>query len=157
MASCTSTEHCTASTALAQETAGGAAPSGGVKWGAIGAAFLSWVVIIFAVGSTDRLFFRLHISYDAQIHFWRIGVWALPIIIFFLALFGIVDAGFLWRNFRYAILIIFFLAAILTPTTDILNMCIFATPMVILFFLSIGVAWLVHPKRRKKKAATDEA
>jgi ubiquinol-cytochrome c reductase cytochrome b subunit len=51
---------------------------------AIGAAFLSWVVIIFAVGSTDRLFFRLHISYVAQIHFWRVGVWVLPIIIFFL-------------------------------------------------------------------------
>lgn len=51
---------------------------------AIGAAFLSWVVIIFAVGSTDRLFYRLHISYHAQIHFWRIGVWVLPIIVFFL-------------------------------------------------------------------------
>jgi len=51
---------------------------------AIGAAFLSWVVIIFAVGSTDRLFFRLHISYTAQIHFWRVGVWVLPIVVFFL-------------------------------------------------------------------------
>jgi ubiquinol-cytochrome c reductase cytochrome b subunit len=40
---------------------------------AVGAAFLSWVVIIFAVGSTDRLFYRLHISYSAQIHFWRVG------------------------------------------------------------------------------------
>jgi ubiquinol-cytochrome c reductase cytochrome b subunit len=50
---------------------------------AIGAAFLSWVVIIFAVGSTDRLFFRLHISYQQQIHFWRVGVWVLPIIVFF--------------------------------------------------------------------------
>ncbi len=51
---------------------------------AIGAGFLSWVVIIFAVGSTDRLFFRLHISYQAQIHFWRAGVWVLPIIVFFI-------------------------------------------------------------------------
>jgi ubiquinol-cytochrome c reductase cytochrome b subunit len=50
----------------------------------IGVAFLTWVVIIFAVGSTDRLFFRLHISYAGQIHFWRIGVWVLPIIAFFL-------------------------------------------------------------------------
>jgi len=50
---------------------------------AIGAAFLSWVVIIFAVGSTDRLFFRLHISYQEQIHFWRAGVWVLPIVVFF--------------------------------------------------------------------------
>jgi quinol---cytochrome-c reductase cytochrome b subunit len=50
---------------------------------ALGAAFLSWVVIIFAVGSTDRLFFRLHIPYDQQIHFWRAGVWVLPVIVFF--------------------------------------------------------------------------
>ena len=51
---------------------------------AIGAAFLSWVVIVFAVGSTDRLFYRLHISYTAQIHFWRVGIWVLPIIVFLL-------------------------------------------------------------------------
>jgi ubiquinol-cytochrome c reductase cytochrome b subunit len=50
---------------------------------AIGAAFLSWVVIIFAVGSTDRIFVRLHIPYEEQIHFWRVGVWLLPIIVFF--------------------------------------------------------------------------
>jgi ubiquinol-cytochrome c reductase cytochrome b subunit len=51
---------------------------------AIGAAFLSWVVIVFAVGSTDRIFFRLHISYTDQIHVWRVGIWVLPIIVFFL-------------------------------------------------------------------------
>jgi ubiquinol-cytochrome c reductase cytochrome b subunit len=53
---------------------------------AIGAAFFSWVVIVFAVGSTDRLFVRLHVSYSGQIHFWRVGVWVLPIVIFFATL-----------------------------------------------------------------------
>lgn len=79
-------------------------------------------------------------------------VFEMPILIFFLALMGVVDAGFLWRNLRYSILIIFFLAAVLTPTTDIVNMCIFAAPMVGLYVISIGIAWLVHPKRRKSKA-----
>jgi ubiquinol-cytochrome c reductase cytochrome b subunit len=51
---------------------------------AVGAAFLSWVVIIFAIGSTDRLFLRLDISYKAQIGFWRFGVWIIPILIFFI-------------------------------------------------------------------------
>ena len=51
---------------------------------AIGAAFLSWVVIIFAVGATDRVFYRLHVSYTAQIHFWRAGIWILPILVFFI-------------------------------------------------------------------------
>ena len=77
-------------------------------------------------------------------------VFEMPILIFFVALMGIVDAAFLWKNFRYAILIIFIAAAILTPTTDILNMCIFAAPMVVLYFISIGIAWFVHPKRRKR-------
>jgi sec-independent protein translocase protein TatC len=76
------------------------------------------------------------------------GVFELPIVIFFLALMGIVSAGWLWRNVRYSILVIFVIAAIITPTTDILNMCIFAAPMVVLYMLSIGVAWAVHPSRR---------
>ncbi len=50
---------------------------------AIGAAFLSWVVIVFAVGSTDRIFYRLGISYTTQIHVWRAGIWIIPIIVFF--------------------------------------------------------------------------
>jgi ubiquinol-cytochrome c reductase cytochrome b subunit len=51
---------------------------------AIGAAFLSWVFIIFAVGATDRVFYRLHISYVGEIHFWRAAVWVMPIVVFFI-------------------------------------------------------------------------
>ena len=84
-------------------------------------------------------------------------IFEMPILIFFLALMGIVSAGFMWKNFRYAILICFVIAAIVTPTPDILNMCIFAAPMIALYALSIGIAWLVHPKQRRarneKKAA----
>jgi len=77
----------------------------------------------------------------------------LPVLIFFLALFGIVDAGFLWRNARYAILIIFIVAAIICPAPDPISMCIFASPMLVLFFLSIGVAYVFHPKRKQAKIA----
>ncbi len=49
---------------------------------AVGAAFLSWVVVVFAVGSTDRIFYRLGVSYTTQIHVWRVGIWVLPILIF---------------------------------------------------------------------------
>ena len=80
-------------------------------------------------------------------------VFELPILVFFLALLGIVTAGWLWRNLRYSILVIFTIAAIVTPTTDILNMCIFAAPMVALYIVSIGVAYLVHPARRRARAA----
>jgi sec-independent protein translocase protein TatC len=78
-------------------------------------------------------------------------IFEMPILVFFLALMGIVNAGWMWRNLRYSILIIFIIAAVLTPTTDILNMCIFAAPMVALYVLSIAIAWLVHPKQRKKR------
>src|SRR5467141_2968733 len=80
-------------------------------------------------------------------------VFELPILVFFLALMGIVNAGWMWRNLRYSILVIFIIAAIITPTTDILNMCIFAAPMVALYILSIGIAWMVHPKQRKARRA----
>jgi sec-independent protein translocase protein TatC len=66
---------------------------------------------------------------------------------------GIVNAGFMWRNLRYSILVIFIIAAIITPTTDILNMCIFAAPMVGLYIFSIAIAWMVHPKQRKARQA----
>jgi sec-independent protein translocase protein TatC len=62
-----------------------------------------------------------------------------------------VSPGFLVKNFRYAILVIFIVAAIVTPTPDIVNMCIFAAPMVGLYALSVGVAWLVHPKQRQAR------
>ena len=77
----------------------------------------------------------------------------LPILIFFLALFGIVDAKFLLRHFRYAILAIFVVAAIICPMQDPISMCLFASPMLVLYFVGVGVAFLVHPARRKARAA----
>jgi sec-independent protein translocase protein TatC len=44
----------------------------------------------------------------------------------------------------------------LTPTTDILNMCLFAAPMVGLYVLSIGIAWVVHPKQRRARRERQE-
>jgi sec-independent protein translocase protein TatC len=80
-------------------------------------------------------------------------IFEMPILIFFLALMGIVSAGFMLKNFRYAILLIFIVAAIVTPTPDILSMCIFAAPMVALYGISIGIAWMVHPKQRRAREA----
>jgi len=76
----------------------------------------------------------------------------LPILIFFLALFGIVDGKFLLKHFRYAVLAIFLIAAVICPTPDPIGMCLFATPMLVLYFLGVAVAFLVHPARRNKKA-----
>lgn len=75
----------------------------------------------------------------------------LPILIFFLAMFGIVSPKFLWKNIRYAILIIFLVAAIITPSPDPWTMCIYAIPMLTLYLIGIAVAWWVHPSRRRAK------
>jgi len=80
-------------------------------------------------------------------------IFELPILVFFLALMGMVTAGFMWKNLRYAILGIFVVAAIITPTTDIMNMCLFAAPMILLYVLSIGIAYFVHPTQRRARAA----
>ena len=77
----------------------------------------------------------------------------MPILIFFLAMFGIVSPRFLWDNIRYAILAIFLVAAIITPSPDPWTMCIYAIPMLTLYLIGIGVAWWVHPSRRKAKEA----
>ena len=83
-------------------------------------------------------------------------IFEMPILVFFLSMMGIVSPRWMWRNVRYSILVIFIVAAILTPTTDILNMCLFAAPMVGLYILSIGVAWMVHPAQRRARQARKE-
>ncbi len=77
----------------------------------------------------------------------------MPVLIFFLAMFGIVSPKFLWKNIRYAILAVFLVAAIITPSPDPWTMCIYAIPMLGLYLIGIGVAWWVHPSRRKAKEA----
>jgi sec-independent protein translocase protein TatC len=79
-------------------------------------------------------------------------IFELPIVVFFLALMGLVTGGWMWRNLRYAILVIFVVAAIITPTTDIVNMSVFAAPMIVLYMLSIVIAYVVHPAARKRRA-----
>jgi sec-independent protein translocase protein TatC len=75
----------------------------------------------------------------------------MPILIFFLAMFGIVSPRFLWKNIRYAILAVFLVAAIITPSPDPWTMCIYAIPMLALYLIGIAVAWWVHPGRKKAK------
>ncbi|MGA2744695.1 MAG: twin-arginine translocase subunit TatC [Candidatus Sulfotelmatobacter sp.] len=84
-------------------------------------------------------------------------IFEMPILVFFLAFMGIMSPEFMIKNFRYSILIIFIIAAIVTPTPDIVNMCVFAAPMLVLYALSIGVAWLVHPKQRNARQEKQKA
>lgn len=76
-------------------------------------------------------------------------VFQMPTVVFFLAKMRMITAWFLLSNFKYAFLIIFIVAAVITPTGDMMTQTIFAAPMVALYILSIVIAWVVGPKRLK--------
>ncbi|HVC18463.1 MAG TPA: twin-arginine translocase subunit TatC [Vicinamibacterales bacterium] len=74
-------------------------------------------------------------------------VFQLPTVVFFLAKMGMVTPRFLWKNFKYAILIIFIVAAAVTPSPDPFTQTVVALPMIGLYLMSILIAWMVRPIR----------
>jgi sec-independent protein translocase protein TatC len=77
----------------------------------------------------------------------------LPVLMFVLARLGIVTAGFLLRNFKYAVLLIFVFAAVITPDGNPVTQLMVGGPMVVLYVLGIGAAWLFG---KSKKSDPDE-
>ena len=78
-------------------------------------------------------------------------VFQMPVLVMALARMGVVSAGFLMRQFKYAILIIFILGAVLSPGGDVASQLIMAGPMIVLYVFSVGVAW-VFQKRKNIEA-----
>jgi len=78
-------------------------------------------------------------------------VFEIPVMLFLLTLIRVVNPAFLVRHSRYAILIIVILAAVITPTGDVFNLTLFATPMIILFYVGIFASYLLVLRREKKK------
>ena len=121
-----------------------------------GAAFNHYIVFPFMISffasfnSADLVFMpRLEDVFDLYSKM-LIGmgvVFQMPTIVFFLAKMRLLTAGFLLRNTKYAVLIIFIIAAVITPTGDMITQTIFAAPMLGLYVLSILIAWMVAPKR----------
>jgi sec-independent protein translocase protein TatC len=74
-------------------------------------------------------------------------IFQMPTVVFFLARMGMVTAGFLLRHTKYAVLIIFILAAVISPGTDVVSQCLMAGPMIGLYAVSILVAWGFAKKR----------
>lgn len=77
-------------------------------------------------------------------------IFEIPIILFLLTLIRVASPRFLVRHSRYAILIIVFLAAVITPTGDVFNLALFATPMIILFYVGIFASYILVLHREKK-------
>ncbi len=90
-------------------------------------------------GLTTQMFLAFGVAFE------------LPVVVFFLAAAGIVDAGTLWRGTPYAILAIFIVAAVLTPP-DWVSQVLLGVPMVGLYLLGVGVAWLFGGSRKAARS-----
>ncbi|HLA12758.1 MAG TPA: twin-arginine translocase subunit TatC [Pyrinomonadaceae bacterium] len=75
-------------------------------------------------------------------------VFQMPAVTYVLARIGLITAGFLVRIWKAALIVILISAAILSPTSDIPNMLLFAAPMIVLYIVSIFVAWIFTRPRR---------
>ena len=91
------------------------------------------------ISSTFSLYARMLLAFGL--------VFQMPTVVFALARMGVVTAGFLARNVKYAILIIFIVAAVVTPTSDVVTQAMMAAPMIVLYGLSIVIAWLFAKKK----------
>lgn len=78
-------------------------------------------------------------------------VFEMPVLIFFLTLLRLASPAFLLRHSRYAILAIFIIAAIVTPTPDVFNLMLFAVPMCMLFFIGIFASYLLVLHREGRR------
>ena len=116
-----------------------------------GAAFVHFIafpymMVFFASFNTPDLAFMPRLSDVFDLYTKMLlgmgAVFQLPTAVFFLSKAGLITARWLLRRFRYAFLLIFIVAAVITPTGDMVTQTIFAAPMVALYLLSIMIAWI---------------
>ena len=88
-----------------------------------------------------------YVSLVTGLLFWVGVIFETPLVIAFLAYLGVVSPDMLWKNFRYAIVIIAIIAAVATPTPDPINMALLMLPLILLYLLSILLALFVYRRR----------
>jgi len=84
------------------------------------------------------------------------AIFELPLLIYFLAMVGLVTHRGLWKFSRWFIVLAFIIGAILTPGPDVVSQFMMATPMIVLYNVSILFAWRVTVKRERKQKALEE-
>ena len=123
----------------------------------LGAAFAYYVIFppaakyLLGLGTDFRLLLKADDYFDFIIIV-MLGmgvVFQMPAVTYVLARIGLVTAGFMLRIWKTAFIVILIAAAVLSPTNDIPNMMLFAAPMLVLYFISIFVAWIFNKPRTK--------
>jgi sec-independent protein translocase protein TatC len=124
----------------------------------VGAAFAYYVLFppavtyLLGLGADFRLFLNATDYFDFIILIMlAMGVvFQMPAVTYVLSRIGLVDAAFLLRHWRLSFIIILIAAAVLSPTSDVLNMMLFAAPMAVLYLISVMIAWIFARERRKE-------
>jgi sec-independent protein translocase protein TatC len=93
----------------------------------------------------------LDITRDSMLAFG--AIFEMPLLIYFLAMVGLVTHRTLWKFSRWFIVLAFVIGAVLTPGPDVVSQFMMATPMIVLYNISILFAWRVTVKRERKAAA----
>ena len=115
-----------------------------VTWGFFITFNPSFVQFMPKIGPAFGLYVKMMLACGA--------VFQMPVLVFALARMGVVTARFLLRNFKYAVLIIAILGAVLSPGGDIASQMILSGPMLVLYVISIGVAWAFQKKKRTSES-----
>lgn len=123
-----------------------------------GAAFSHYIVFpaafdFFGSFQTDNVVFMPRIAPVFGMYAWLLLamgiIFQMPMLVMVLARMGLVTARFLAKHFKYAILIIFIVAAVATPSPDPISQTVVAAPMIVLYVVSIGVAWVFQKRRNR--------
>ncbi len=119
-----------------------------------GAAFAYYIMlpamIPFLIGIVDpslikaQLNFVDYYEFVAGVMFWMGVAFELPVVMFVLAKFNVVSAGILGKYWRYALVGVAVIAAFITPTPDPVNMAIVMVPLIVLYGISIVLAWIAR-------------
>jgi sec-independent protein translocase protein TatC len=111
-----------------------------------------WMWIFFASFANEKLTFLPRIEPVFALYVKMVLamglVFQMPAVVYSLARIGLVTARFLIKSFKYAVLIIFVAAAVITPSGDMLTQTLFAVPMIGLYLISILIAWIFGKRRR---------
>ncbi len=103
-------------------------------WGFLASFTTDYMEFMPRISPTFSLYARMLLAFGL--------VFQMPTVVLALARMGVVTAGYLVRNTKYAILIIFVVAAVVTPTSDVVTQAMMAAPMIVLYGLSIVIAWV---------------
>jgi sec-independent protein translocase protein TatC len=111
---------------------------------------IPFLINFLGIKTTPRPSF--YIDFVTGLMFWVGMLFEMPLVMFVLAKLGLVTASFLLKGWRFAVVIIAVVAAVVTPTTDPINMGILMLPLILLYFLSVGMAAIAgrNPTRKPK-------